>query len=88
KALLESWATGVPVVSTRVGMPADLIEHGKNGMLAELEDVKDLANHSISLIEDDGLQERCRRQALDDVKHYDWSLIADRYYQELYKPFL
>ena len=88
KALLESWATGVPVVSTRVGMPADLIEHGKNGMLAELEDVKDLANHSIALIEDDGLQERCRRQALDDVKHYDWSLIADRYYQELYKPFL
>ena len=88
KALLESWATGVPVVSTRVGMSAYLIDHFKDGMLAELEDVKDLTNSSIALIEDDGLHARCRRQALDDVKHYDWSLIADRYYQDLYKPFL
>lgn len=88
KALLECWAAGVPVVSTRVGMPADLIEHGKNGMLADLDDVKDLTNYSIALIEDGELKERCRRQALDDVKHYDWSLITDRYYQELYQPFL
>lgn len=88
KALLESWATGIPVVSTRVGMPADLIEHGKNGMLAELEDVENIANCAIALLEDDGLKERCRGRALEDVKHYDWSLIARRYYQALYEPFL
>lgn len=88
KALLESWATGVPVVSTRVGMPADLIDHANNGMLAEVDDVKGLTNSSIALIEDDGLHARCRRQALDHVKDFDWPLIAERYYQELYKPFL
>jgi len=88
KALLESWATGVPVVSTRVGMAADLINHGKNGMLAEIDDVRNLTNHSIALIEDATLRERCCHQALEDVRKYDWPLIAEQYYQELYHPFL
>lgn len=88
KALLESWATSVPVVSTRIGMPADLIKHGENGMLAEVEDVENLANHAMELIEDVALREKCRRQALKDVKQYDWPLIAERYYRELYQPFL
>ena len=87
-ALLESWATGVPVVSTRVGMPADLIKHGENGMLAEVEDVTCLANHAMELIEDAGLRDRCRRQALENVRQYDWPAIAERYYHELYQPFL
>ena len=88
KALLESWATGVPVVSTRVGMAADLIKHGENGMLADLEDVRSLTNHSLALIKDVNLREQCCRQALEDVKQYDWSLIAEKYYQELYHPLL
>ena len=88
KSLLESWATGIPVVSTRVGMAADLISHGENGMLVELEDVGAIVNHSISLIEDNTLRERCCRQALEDVKQYEWPLVAERYYQELYHQFM
>ena len=88
KALLESWATGVPIVSTRVGMPADLIKHGVNGMLAEVEDAGSLTTHAMELIEDAALRMRCCRQALEDVKQYDWPLIAERYYRELYQPFL
>jgi glycosyltransferase involved in cell wall biosynthesis len=88
KALLEGWATGVPVVSTRVGMPADLIKHRENGMLAEVEDVRSLTSHAVELIEDVALRDKCRRRALEDVKRYDWPLIAERYYRELYQPFL
>src|SRR4029453_13118773 len=43
KAVLEAMATGVPIVSTRVGQAADLIEHGVNGWLAEVEDSMSLA---------------------------------------------
>jgi glycosyltransferase involved in cell wall biosynthesis len=86
-ALLESWAAGVPVVSTRVGMPADLITHGENGMLAEVEDAGSLADHCVALIEDRTLRERCRRQALEDARHYDWPLIAEQYYR-MYQPYL
>jgi glycosyltransferase involved in cell wall biosynthesis len=44
KAVLESMATGVPVVSTRVGQATALVEHGRNGWLADVEDAEGLAN--------------------------------------------
>jgi len=69
-------------------MAADLIKHGENGMLADLEDVRSLTNHSLALIEDVNLREQCCRQALEDVKEYDWPFIAGCYYRELYKPLL
>jgi glycosyltransferase involved in cell wall biosynthesis len=88
KALLESWATGVPVVSTPVGMAVDIIQHGKNGLLSESGDVKSLTDQAIQLIENTGLHNSCRRQALEDVKLFDWPLIAEQYYKQLYYPFL
>jgi glycosyltransferase involved in cell wall biosynthesis len=43
RAVLESMAIGVPLVTTRVGQAADLVEPGVNGWLAEIEDVEALA---------------------------------------------
>ncbi len=87
-SLLESWATGVPVISTKVGMPADLIRHRENGMIADIEDVQGLTDHAIALIENKVLREECRKNALEEVKKYDWTLISEAYYQKLYSPFL
>ena len=42
RAVLESMATGVPLVTTRVGQAIDLVEHGVNGWLVEVEDVQGL----------------------------------------------
>ena len=38
-ALLESMASKVPVVSTRVGMSVDLLVDGDNGLLSDVDDV-------------------------------------------------
>jgi glycosyltransferase involved in cell wall biosynthesis len=46
KAVLESMASGVPIISTRVGQAADLIAHGQNGWLADIEDVSALVHWS------------------------------------------
>jgi glycosyltransferase involved in cell wall biosynthesis len=43
KAVLESMATGVPLVTTRVGQAADLVRTGENGWLCEVEDAEALA---------------------------------------------
>jgi glycosyltransferase involved in cell wall biosynthesis len=40
KAVLESMATGVPLVTTRVGQAADLVRHGENGYLVEIGDAE------------------------------------------------
>jgi glycosyltransferase involved in cell wall biosynthesis len=86
KMLLESWASGVPVVSTRMGMPADVVRHGYNGMLADSEDCKSLKAHCVALMDDEALRDQCRTKALEDVRVYDWSCIAKRHYEELYMP--
>jgi glycosyltransferase involved in cell wall biosynthesis len=46
KAILESMASGIPIISTRVGQASDLIIHGQNGWLADIEDVSALVHWS------------------------------------------
>lgn len=43
KAILESMASGVPIISTRVGQATDLINQGQNGWLADVEDWQTIA---------------------------------------------
>lgn len=88
KALLESFSSGVPVVSTEVGMAADLIEHGKNGLLAASEDSTTLAENILTLIYDPPKRDSLRQQARQDIRAYDWSLVANQYYDKLYQPVL
>lgn len=43
RAVLEAMATGVPLVTTRVGQGADLVRHGENGWMVDVEDVERIA---------------------------------------------
>jgi len=54
KAVLEGMASGVPVVSTRVGQAPDLIDHGRNGWLADVEDAEALAHWTQHVLADAG----------------------------------
>jgi glycosyltransferase involved in cell wall biosynthesis len=49
KAVLESMATGVPLVTTRVGQAADLVRTGENGWLCEVEDSEGLAEAAVAV---------------------------------------
>lgn len=51
KAVMESMACGVPIVSTKVGMAQELIEHQINGWLADLEDFEHLSFCCVEAIE-------------------------------------
>ncbi|HTX87245.1 MAG TPA: glycosyltransferase family 4 protein [Candidatus Nanoarchaeia archaeon] len=84
ESLSESWATGVPVVSTRMGMPADFIIDGRNGMLAEVEDVDGLAKAADKLLSDKILREKIINQALVDVKKLGWDNLSTEYYDKIY----
>jgi glycosyltransferase involved in cell wall biosynthesis len=51
KAVLESMASGVPLVTTRVGQAMDLVRHNENGWVVEPEDYEGLAywaEHAVS----------------------------------------
>jgi len=54
-SLLEAMAAGVPPVATRVGGVAEVIEHGRTGLLVPAADSHALAENVITLLEDRAL---------------------------------
>ena len=60
KSVLEGMASGVPVVSTRVGQAAELIEDGENGLLADVDDVEALTQAVLRVRDDVALRGRLR----------------------------
>ncbi len=44
KAVLEAMASGVPLITTRVGQAMDLVRHGENGWMVDIDDVEGLAH--------------------------------------------
>ena len=87
-ALLESMASGVPVVSTRTGMAEDVIENGRNGALTEVDDIGGLVERAGELLADGETAEAFRRQGLVVVQRYRWSAVAARLHDEVYAPLL
>lgn len=83
ESLLESMATGIPLVSTRAGMAPDIIKDGQNGLMADVDDVSGLVECCGRLLENKKLRESLIQGGLSTVRNYDWPLIAGQY-KELY----
>lgn len=49
KAILESMASGVPLVTTKVGQAMDLVNHGENAFMTAVEDVDALASYALQV---------------------------------------
>jgi glycosyltransferase involved in cell wall biosynthesis len=60
KAVLEAMASGVPLVSTRVGQATELVVDGENALLADVDDVDALAAAVMRVQEDAELRARLR----------------------------
>jgi glycosyltransferase involved in cell wall biosynthesis len=88
KGVLEALASGVPFVGTKVGLVPDVITHGINGLLAEVDDSAALAEAVARLIEESELRRRFIHSGLEAIQAYSWPAIAASYYREIYAPFL
>ena len=58
KAVLESMACGIPLITTRVGQAMDLVKHGVNGMMVAPEDVEGLVYWSERVLSDSQLKNK------------------------------
>lgn len=83
-SLLEAMSAGVPVVSTRVGMAADLIAHRKNGALSEVGDIDALEREASRVLWEPGIATSYADAALETARAHDWRLLGPRYARELY----
>jgi len=85
KALLEAMATGVPIVSTNVGMVPEVVKTGINGFTAGVDDVDQIYSYAIEIIENQKLRQQFINNGLEIIKNYSWEEIAKQYYNKIYR---
>lgn len=76
RAVLESMAIGVPLVTTRVGQAADLVRHGENGWMVEVEDVDGIVAWGTHVAE-------CPRAELERVLEAGHRTAVENSYESL-----
>ena len=57
KGVLEAMASGVPLVTTRVGQAPEIVEHGRNGFLVDVDEPEAIADALLRIREDRALSD-------------------------------
>jgi len=86
-SVLDAFAARVPVVSTNTGGIPEMIDHQVSGLLADVKDSTKLAEHVISILQDDKLKQRLVNNASEKVKQFSMQIMAEKIYdlyQEVY----
>ncbi len=85
--ILEAGQYGLPTVATDVGGIGEAIDHGRTGLLVQVDDVDGLADHCVYLLQNEALRIKMGKAIQQQVKDsFSADAIADLYltqYQEL-----
>jgi glycosyltransferase involved in cell wall biosynthesis len=76
--LLEAMAAGKPLVATNTGAAPEIIQDGKNGILASPGDAEDLAGKIIKLLSDDQLMHLVGQESRKTVEAFDWEKVSEQ----------
>ncbi len=85
--VMEAAAAGLPVVASRIPCIPDLVEHGRTGLMSEMDDSRGFASNLSKLLEDDELRHEMGQRAGEKIGEWDWQHIVPRY-ESLYRQLL
>jgi glycosyltransferase involved in cell wall biosynthesis len=78
-ATLEAMAAGLPIINTRTGGTAELVEDGINGFAFDWSDIDTLTAHLARLANDRGLARRMGAASRRRAERFSWEAPAQRY---------
>lgn len=84
--LLEAMAAGRPILATRIDGYAEVVTHGRDGLLVEPKDPQALAVGLTHLLADGELRRKLGEAGRETAKKYEWGRVTDQivdYYQEV-----
>ena len=76
-ALLEARASRLPIVARASGGVPEIVEHGRQGLLATTPQA--FGDAIATLINDDALRQRFAAASGDGLEAYDWDRVVDRH---------
>ena len=79
KAVLESMATGVPLVTTRVGQAMDLVKHQTNAWMTDSEDIEALAHWAEWVLLNPSSAKKVIEPALKTAKENSYLGLTDKW---------
>lgn len=75
-SVLEAMASGLPVVSTRVGGVPHIVQHERTALLVSPGQPQEMADALLRLLNDHGLWQRLSATGLAEVQRYSWDRVA------------
>ncbi|HHT79602.1 MAG TPA: glycosyltransferase family 4 protein, partial [Actinobacteria bacterium] len=87
KALMESFISGVPLVSTRIGMIKDYCIDKENAMICPSESVNCLVDKFKEVHENKYLRQKIIENGFETVKELDWKVVIKSYYEKIYSKY-
>lgn len=82
--VLESMASGVPVVGCNAGGVPNLIHEGVDGFLHETADVAAIANRVQTLLDDPAKRRAMGKAARKEAEKWDWASSGEALRSEAY----
>ena len=76
--LIEAAAAGVPVVATRNGGPAEIVETLGHGLLVDPSDEQAIGDACLDLLSDADRHARLAAAPRSRIRHYSWTTYAER----------
>jgi glycosyltransferase involved in cell wall biosynthesis len=79
-SIIEAFACGLPVVTSRAGGIPYVVEHERNGLMVDCGDHEALAGAALRLLDDPELAQRVIAEGRRDVDaQYTWNAVSDRW---------